>query len=151
MQSAIETIVYTVTVRTLDHVSAGTSSTIKCKLADKEGNQFETRDLVAWGGWYEPDNYTFFQSNSLDVLYGLGKPFTSEPCYLRLIASGTGDKPTWGCDTVQVQSSLGEKLFYVREWLTEDNNYTIVRDVCGKVAHHGLEKGTTRITGSLPI
>lgn len=102
-------------------MSAGTTSVIKFKIADKEGNQFETRDLVAWGGWYKPAD-SFFQSASLDVLYGLGTPFASEPCSLRLIASGTGDKPTWGCDAVQVSSSHGAKLFYVREWLNAEHH-----------------------------
>lgn len=142
--------VYYVNVKTMQvrDPDAGTDSVVSLTLGDKEGNRVVIRDLVDWGRQLMPPDHVFFQSGNLDHLGGLETCLASEPCYINLTASGTGHRPSWGCDYVEVKvEEVGEKKFYIAEWLTKEIDYSIVRELC---PHLGKEI-TGCNTGSLEM
>lgn len=141
---------FRLTISTLPEPTAGTTSNVSITVGDKEGNRVVIPNVVEWNRLQPEPGHVYFQSGQVDKFLGTEDCYAlaSHPCFINITISGTGDNPTWGCGDIMVDAPpVGDNIFYIREWLTPEINYSVERQLCPPPS-----KGMTSCTtGSLAI
>ncbi|KAF5202586.1 Plat domain-containing protein [Thalictrum thalictroides] len=104
---------------------AGTNSKISCTLQDAHGSQVSTTNLDLHGKMGSGHDY--FESGNLYTFTVDTTCMDSPVCFLKLSSDGSGYKPGWYVDYVQVLTTKGSQkaagdniLFDIYGWFTTD-------------------------------
>ncbi|XP_028759077.1 PLAT domain-containing protein 3-like [Neltuma alba] len=115
---------YNVSVQTANAYGAGTGSTISLTLKSLSGDGFTIANLVDWG--IMPPGHVYFQKGNLDFFGGMSN--CVDVCAMTVTSSGTGSRPSWYLNYVNVTVSGPKQVdisFPVNRRLAKDKPYSL--------------------------
>ncbi|CAH2061416.1 unnamed protein product [Thlaspi arvense] len=126
---------YTIYVRTGTRDSAGTDANVAVVLSDKYGNKVQIPNLENWGGLMGR-GHNYFENGNVDVFSSKATCLAGPVCLLSVTSDGTGNKPGWYLDSVEVRvgADSARQHFNVDRWLATDErpyDLTAIRNICG--------------------
>ncbi|KAG2332217.1 hypothetical protein Bca52824_003397 [Brassica carinata] len=73
--------------------------------------------------------HNYFENGDLDIFSGTERCLSSPVCFMRLNSDGSGNKPSWNVEYVDVtKGKVGSvskhRCFSVEQWLAVDENPT---------------------------
>ncbi|KAL0711232.1 hypothetical protein Bca4012_018210 [Brassica carinata] len=112
---------YTIGIQTGTRADSGTDSVIGVVLADKSGEYTEFKNLGI------STRHDYFENGDFDEYSGTGSCLPGPVCYMKLTSDGSGNKPGWYVEYVDVTTdkagSRGKFIrFSVEQWLAIDEN-----------------------------
>ncbi|TVU13668.1 hypothetical protein EJB05_37088, partial [Eragrostis curvula] len=132
---------FEILVKTGSRRNAGTDARVSLQVSSANGPTLVIPNLESWGEMSAGHNY--FEKGDLDRFGGTGPCMPSEPCDMTIKSDGSGYKPGWYVDYVQVtQLGIGSissmtHLWNVDQWLATDEEPRLLsarRNGCGFAA-----------------
>ncbi|TVU13669.1 hypothetical protein EJB05_37089, partial [Eragrostis curvula] len=133
---------YEVVVQTGDRTNAGTDARVSLQVSSaNNGSQLFVPNLESWGEMYADHDY--FEKGNLDRFGGNGPCMPYQPLDMVITSDGSGNKPSWYVDYVQVtQLGVGGApsvmhKWSVNQWLATDmapHLLNATRNGCGVTA-----------------
>ncbi|TVU13667.1 hypothetical protein EJB05_37087, partial [Eragrostis curvula] len=115
---------FEILVKTGGRRNAGTDARVSLQVSSTNGPTLVIPNLESWGQMSAGHDY--YEKGNLDRFVGTGPCMPSEPCNMVIRSDGSGNKPGWYVDYVQVTqlgqgsvSSMTHK-WAVDQWLAID-------------------------------